>query len=58
MILELRDDCDQVLEAEDEPTVLAFVHYAVFSIVATGGVSKVNHAYIHHRATSLSCAVG
>lgn len=58
VILQLGDDGDQVLEAEDEAAVLAFVHHAVFSVVPTGGVSKVNHAHIHCGAAGLSCAVG
>lgn len=58
MILQLGDDGDQVLEAEDETTVLTFVHHAVFSIVPTGGVSKVDHAHVHRWAAALSWAVG
>lgn len=53
VVLQLRDDADQVLEAEDVALVLALVDHTVLAVMSAGGVSKVDHSHVHLWAAAL-----
>lgn len=50
VVLQLGDDGDKILETKDVVAVLALVDHAVLTVMSAGGVSKVNHPHVHHRA--------
>lgn len=47
VLLQLGDEGDQVLEAEDEAAVLALMQHAVLPVMAARGVGEVNHVHVH-----------
>lgn len=50
VVLQLRDDGDQVLETKEVTTVQALVHHAVSLEMSAGGVGKIYHPHIHRGA--------
>ncbi|TNN49661.1 hypothetical protein EYF80_040111 [Liparis tanakae] len=56
VVLQLRDDGDQLLEAKDVSAVQAIVHHFVPVVLSAGGVSKIDHPHVHQRPTGAAIA--